>query len=129
MTAKLLQITSTNSRDGFVILELADNDGFAYEIKLNSIDVASLMGSVRAQLDEVLEIGQNWALPGMQRVQYLETGGKVFFRVFLSDHLFHEYPVPTNTTLSEELKYFADRIEARNAAKATHQLPDTGRKN
>jgi hypothetical protein len=129
-TPKELKITSTDSRDGLVILSLSDNEEGAYEIKLNSVDVASLIGSVRAQLDEALTSGKNWAMPGIQRVQYVETPETIFFRVFLSDHLYHEYPVPRDTTLGVELKAFADRAEARNAAKATHQLPDNpARKN
>lgn len=126
---KNLRITSADSHDGLVILNLTDDAGASYEVKLNSMDVATLMGSVRAQLDDLLPTAANWGMPGMQRVQYQETSEKVFFRVFLSEHLFHEYPVPKNTTLAEDLKYFADRVEARNEAKATHQPPDTGRKN
>jgi hypothetical protein len=128
-TPRELRITSTDSREGFVILNLTDDDAANYEIKLNSMDVASLMGSVRAQLELALGTGANWGMPGMQRVQFVETPETVFFRVFLGEHQYHEYPVPMNTTLAEELKNFADRVEARNAAKATHRLPDTGKKN
>jgi hypothetical protein len=127
-TSKELRITSTDSREGFVILNLSDTEGAPYEVRLNSMDVASLMGSVRAQLDLALMTGVNWGMPGMQRVQYVETPGTVFFRVFLGEHQYHEYPIPMNTTLAEELKNFADRVEARNAAKATHQPPDSGHK-
>ena len=125
---KELKIASTDSRGGLVILNLSDEAAGSYEVRLTSMDVASLMGSIRAQLDQALASGANWGMPGMQRVQLVETPETVFFRVFLGEHLYHEYPVPRNTTLGEELKNFADRVEARNAAKATHQLPGGGQK-
>jgi hypothetical protein len=127
-----LTIKHTDSRDGLVILAVKDDRGEDYEITLNSMDVASLMGSLRASVDEVLShpLAESIGMPGMKRVQYVETPENVFFRVFLSDHLFHEYPVPVNTTLAAELKLFGDRVEARNLAKATHQPRDIpGRKN
>jgi hypothetical protein len=120
-----LQIVSTDSRDHFVILILADRDGATYEVKLNSMDVASLMGAVRTQLDAILPTSPNWGMPNMQRVQYVETPETLYFRVFLSEHQYHEYPVPRDTTLGAELKAFGDRAEAINAAKATHHPPDT----
>jgi hypothetical protein len=121
-----LKITSTDSRDDFVILNLADGEGVPYEVKLNSMDVASLMGSVGAQLDTILPHSRNWGMPGMQRVQYVETPETLYFRVFLGEHQYHEYPVASDTTLGVELKAFADRFEARLEAKTTHQPPDTG---
>lgn len=118
---KELKITSTDSRDEYVILNLTDGTNDIYEVKLNSMDVASLMGSVRAQLDAIVPSSPNWGMPGMQRVQYVETPETLYFRVFLGEHQYHEYPVARDTNLGVELKAFADRIEARNAAKATHQ--------
>lgn len=127
-----LKIDHTESRDGLVILALKDDAGGIYEVILNSMDVASLMGSLRACVEESIADSSagSVGMPGMKRVQHVETPENVFFRVFLSDHLFHEYPVPANTTLAADLKMFADRAEARNLAKATHQPPDTrSRKN
>jgi hypothetical protein len=123
-----LKMASTDSRDGLIILNLVDSDSVPFEVKLNSMDVASLMGSVRVQLDLALLAGGNWGMPGMQRVQFVETPETIFFRVFLGEHQYHEYPVPKGTTLATELKIFADRAEAQNAAKATHQPPATGSK-
>lgn len=122
-----LKITSTDSDDGLVVINLADENGSPHSIKLNSMDVASLFGALRASLEEALghPSAEGVGLPGMQRVQYVETPENVFFRVYLSDRLFHEYPVPRNTTLAVELKEFGDRVEARNMAKATHQSPGT----
>ena len=58
----------------------------------------------------------------MKRVQLVETPERVLFRIFLSEHVFHEYPVPKGTILAEELLLFAHRVEARNDAAATHPL-------
>jgi hypothetical protein len=94
---------------------------------LNSIDTATLIGTLRASLEEA--VGQpaagSMGLPGMKWVQYGENEETVFFRVFLSDRVFHEYPVPKNTTLATELKAFGDRVEARNLAKVTNPQPDS----
>jgi hypothetical protein len=60
----------------------------------------------------------------MKWVQYAEYEDRVCFRIFLADRLYHEYPVPKNTTLAAELKAFGDRVEARNEAKVTHVRPD-----
>jgi hypothetical protein len=121
-----LKITDTDSKDGMVILNLVEDNGAPHSISLNSMDVASLMGSLRASLEEAIghPSSESVGLPGMQRVQYVETPDTVYFRVFLSDRLFHEYPVPRDTTLGTELKLFGDRVEARNMAKATHQPPE-----
>src|ERR1700730_14938839 len=115
-----LRITHTDSRDGLVILSMKDAADNPYEVQLTSMDVASLMGSLRVQLDEALSHPQatNIRMAGMKRVQYVETPESLYFRVFL-------YPVERMTTLGDELKLFADRVEARNAAKATHQLSGT----
>lgn len=117
-----LKLTSTNTENGFVLLNAADITGKSFQIQLNSMDVASLMGSLRVALDDILQhpSAESVSLPGMKRVQYVETPETIFFRVFLNDHLFHEYPVPRNTTLAADLKEFADRVDARNMAKATH---------
>jgi hypothetical protein len=121
-----LTMDNTDTRDGLVILTLKDAAGKAYEVKLNSIDVASLMGSLQISVEAAMThpMAQSHGMPSMKRVQYIEMPEKVFFRVFLTDRLFHEYPVPRDTTSAAELKLFGDRVEARNMAKATHQPPD-----
>lgn len=127
-----LRIYETDSRGDFIILALKDDSGSPYEVKLTSMDVATLMISLRLQLDTVIARpdAKHVGMPGMQRVQYVETPETALFRVFLTDRLFHEYPVPRNTTLGEELKVFGDRVEARNAAKATRPTSGIlGRKN
>jgi hypothetical protein len=120
-----VKIKHTDSRDGLVILALKDENG-VYEVELTSMDVENLIGALRASREEAIghpsagSIGQ----PGMHRVQYFEVGQTLFFRIFLNDRIYHEYPVGADTTLGVELKAFADRFEARNLAKATHPLRD-----
>lgn len=123
-----LRITHTASRGDLVVLTLIDErTGSPFEIELNSMDVASLMGSVRVALDEALgsPSARSLGMPGMQRVQYVETPEMGYFRVFIGEHLYHEYPVPRDTTLGVELQEFGDRVEARNMAKATSRSPDS----
>jgi hypothetical protein len=60
----------------------------------------------------------------MERVQVVETAEEVFFRVYVNDRISHDYPVPKGTVLADELRMMADRMEARNSAKAAHPLPD-----
>jgi hypothetical protein len=62
-------------------------------------------------------------LPGIERVQIVETAEEVFFRVYMNDRISHDYPVPKGTVLADELRMMADRMEARSA-KATHPSPD-----
>jgi hypothetical protein len=46
------------------------------------------------------------------------------FRVYMNDRISHDYPVPKETVLADELRMLADRMEARNSEKATHPSPD-----
>lgn len=122
-----LKMLETDSRDGLVILTLFDANGEHYSVKLNSLDVASLIGSLRASLEEAVghPSAESVALPEMTRVQYVETPEIGFFRVFVNDRIYHEYPVRNDTVLGSELKLFGDRVVARNEAQATHQQHGT----
>jgi hypothetical protein len=113
-------------RDGDVVVRLKDDDGRSYEVTLNTLDGAYFIGAFRAALGESIQnpLADSMVLPGMKWVQYVETEEAVSLRIFLSERLFHEYPVPKDTTLAAELKAFGDRVEARNLAKATHSLPE-----
>lgn len=120
-----LQIVSTDSEDGKVIIHLRGPSGDEHAVKLNSMSVASLLGALRVSHSEA--ISSPSAEPGsmpMHRVQYQEAGETLFFRVFVSPLVFHEYTVPANTTLSEPLKVFADTYEAISMELAIHQSPD-----
>jgi hypothetical protein len=120
-----LRIQSVNPSAANVILNLEDDEGTKHVVTINSMDVASLIGVLRMSLEEALghPAAGNLGMPDMQRVQYVETPETGFFRVFVNEHLYHEYPIALNTTLGQELKLFADRFEARNLAKTTHQPP------
>ena len=52
-------------------------------------------------------------------MQIVETAEEVFSRVYMNDRISHDYPVPKGTVLADELRMMADRMEARNSAKAT----------
>lgn len=122
-----MRIIHTDARDGLVIVGLVDTAGKAHELALNTIDAASLIGALRASLEDAIghPLASNIALPGMVRVQYVETEKEIFFRVYMNERISHDYPVPKGTTLAAELKLFGDRLEARNLAKATHSPPDS----
>lgn len=125
-----LNLKHADAANGFVVLAFTDEAGQDYELKLSTIDAASLIAALNFQIREIAQSpdAQSHGLPGMCRVQYSETPETLFFRVFLSEHLYHEYELPRRTDLAEELMAFADRWEARQEAKATHLPPDTGRK-
>jgi hypothetical protein len=122
-----LKITLTDTSEGEVILGLRDVAGKNYEVRLGSIDVAALISALSASMQELLDdpTARSQTLPGMQRVQLVESSKEVLFRVFLTDRLFHEYPVPINTTLSEDLRFLADRVAARQEARITNRPPDS----
>lgn len=119
--AKELQVVSTDAINDDVVINLRDETGTAFTVALKTIDVASLVGMLRASLEEAGKHPQSggWALPGIHHVQYYKNGGTEYFRVYLSERLFHEYTVQPNTVLALELKEFADRVEARALRKAT----------
>jgi hypothetical protein len=127
-----MKITGTDARDGVVVIELMQGAGL-YEVTLPPIEAASLISALRASLEDAIghPSADSMALPGMERVQYVEHENEVFFRVYMNDRVSHDYPVPKGTVLADELKLLADRVEARNLAKATHRSSDSpsGKKN
>jgi hypothetical protein len=108
-----------------IVLTFEDHAGELCEAKLSSMDAATLMFALERLIQEVVEHPQARSpqLPGMRFVQYIERAGDVFFRVSVAQGVFHDYPVPKNTTLAEELRLFADRMAARQEAKVTHSPP------
>ena len=134
MATTNLKLTHADAREDKLVLGLRDEADNDYEVTINSMNVADLLGSIRAALADMIghPKADSYALPGMKRVQYLATPNEVFFRVFLSDRVSHDYPVPRGTTLATELEIFGNRVEALNLAKATHQPPEpdiSGKKN
>jgi hypothetical protein len=125
MRAKIMKLTYTDSRDGRVIIGFTDERG-EHEIALSTIETADLIGALRTSLEETIgsPAADSMALPGIERVQILETAEEVLFRVYMNDRISHDYPVPKGAVLADELRMLADRMEARNSAKARHPSPD-----
>lgn len=126
-----MKIKYTDARDGKVVIGL-EEDANGSEIILNSIELASLSGMLQISLEEAISqpAAKGVGMPGIQRVQYVETPETLLFRIYLNDRIFHEYPVPHDTNLGIELKKFADQLELRNLAKANLSQPgDPTRKN
>lgn len=94
------------------------------------MDAATLMFALERLIEEAVQHPQARSprLPGMRFVQLLETEEEVFFRVSVAEGVFHDYPVPKNTTLAEDLRHFADRVSARQEARVTHLPPDDRRR-
>lgn len=119
-----MKIVSTDSRDGMVIIALKDEHD-SHEISLNTMDAGFLIGALRASIEEAIghPAAYSTTLPGIERVQFVETPTDIFFRVYMNERVYHEYSVPKGTTMADELKLFADRVEARNWGKATNRPP------
>jgi hypothetical protein len=125
MRAKIMKLTYTDSRDGRVVIGFTDERG-EHEIALSTVETADLIGALRTSLEEAIgsPAAGSMALPGIERVRIVETAEEVVFRVYMNDRISHDYPVPRGTVLADELRMLADRMEARNSAKATHPSPD-----
>lgn len=111
-----------------VILAFEDENGEEYQASLNTIDAATLISILSTLIQRIANdpSARSPSLPGMRYVQLLETGEEVFLRIAIGEHgVFHDYPVPRNTTLAEDLRFLADRVAARQEAKVTHQPPDS----
>ena len=121
-----MKIAYTDARDGSIVIGLTE-DGGLREVTLNTLDATHLIGALRASIEEAIghPAAYSTTLPGIERVQFVETPTEIFFRIYMNDRVYHEYPVPKGTTMADELKLFADRVEARNWAKATNQPPDS----
>jgi hypothetical protein len=121
-----MKFKDVDAVDGKVVIALEDDKGKRHEIPLNSIDTASFISILRTKLEEAIgqPAAEGWHLPGMVRVQMAVSEEEIIFRIYMNDHIYHGYPVPKGTNLHGELKLLADRLEARNLAKATHPQSD-----
>src|SRR5207302_8365763 len=86
MRAKIMKITYTDSRDGMVLIGFTDERG-EHEIALSTIETADLIGALRTSLKEAVgsPAASSMGLPGIERVQIVETAEEVFFRVYMND--------------------------------------------
>ncbi|MGY4281172.1 hypothetical protein ACVWXO_000392 [Bradyrhizobium sp. LM2.7] len=110
MRAKIMRITHTDSADGMVLVGFTDERG-EHEIALSTIETADLIGALRTSLEEAVgsPAANSMSLPGIERVQIVETAEEVFFRIYMNDRISHDYPVPKGTVLADELRMMADR--------------------
>ena len=97
-----MKIVSTDSRDGKVIIALKGNDRRLHEISLNTMDAAHLLGALRSSIEEAIghPAAYSTTLPGIERVQFVETPSDIFFWIYMNERIYHEYPVPKGTTMA-----------------------------
>jgi len=121
---KDIRIDSAGAEDGKVSIMLQSDGGTQFRLPLNSADTIALMNVLSQLLNDAVRQPQaaSASLP-LHHVQYQETPETLYFRVFVTDQVFHEYSVAQNTTLSAALKVFADTYEAESLALAMRQSP------
>jgi hypothetical protein len=110
-----------------IILEFEDETGELCQAAVGTMDAGTMISALAKLIEEISlkPTDRNPMMPGMNFVQLLETAEEVWLRISIGDHgLFHDYPVPKNTTLAEDLRLLADRVAARQEAKVTH--PQSG---
>jgi len=110
-----------------IILEFEDDGGEPCQASIGTMDAATMISALSNLIEGISlkPTDRNPMLPGMNYVQLLETKEEVWLRISIGDHgLFHDYPVPKNTTLAEDLRFLADRVSARQEAKVTN--PQSG---
>lgn len=119
-----LRIVSTSSEDGKILILLQSEDGTEFRVPLNSADTLALLNILPQLLDESVSNPQaaSASMP-LHHVQFQETPETLYFRVYVTDQVFHEYSVPQDTTVSVALKAFAERYEAEAVALAMRQAP------
>lgn len=119
-----LKVVSTDSRDGKVVVAL-DNDGIASELVFDTMECQTIISALHASLEEAAKhpLSASRAALHVDHLQFQQTSETVFFRVFLTDRLFHEYQIPADTTIADDLMMVADRNAARQEAKITHSEP------
>jgi hypothetical protein len=109
-----------------IVLAFEDETSEPCEARITTMDAATLMFALERLIQEAVQQPQARSpqLPGMRYVQLLERAEDIFFRVSVAEGVFHDYPVPKNTTLAEDLRFLCDRVAARQEAKVTHSPPD-----
>jgi hypothetical protein len=111
-----------------IALRFEDETGEQYEAKLTTIDAVTLASSLPGLIDRAASTpnARNVEMLGMNFVQLIENEEMAWLRISIGDHgIFHDYGVPRNTTLATDLRFLADRVAARQEAKATHSPPDS----
>jgi hypothetical protein len=124
--------TSLGTEADQIAMKFKDEAGEDYEALFSTLETASLLSALPKLIEEIVAQpnDRNPMMPGMSFVQLLEKEEEVWLRISIGEHgLFHDYPVPKNTTLAEDLRFLADRVAARQETKVTHPQSDSpGRK-
>lgn len=119
-----MKFSAGENRDGMIVISLEKDDRPDNEVHLNSMDVMSLMSLLQTLLKEGISdpAAGPWAHANIHHLQFrMNPNGDQSFCIYLTPSIFHEYVVPANTNLSVDLKEFADRVSARQLARATIQ--------
>jgi hypothetical protein len=109
-----------------IILEFEDDSGEPCQASIGTMDAATMISALSKLIEQVSlkPTDRNPMMPGMNYVQLLETKEEVWLRISIGEHgLFHDYPVPINTTLAEDLRFLATRVAARQEVKVTNPQP------
>ncbi len=121
-----MKVKAVENRSGKVVIILDRENGPDNEIMFNSMDAMEFLSAAETVLKEVIDdpSATSYGSIGIHHLQFRTMpNGDQFFCVYVGQSTFHEYKVPPGTTLSTELKLFADRVEAQNLARATTQPP------
>jgi hypothetical protein len=100
-----MKLIKTDTRNGLIILYLEDERG-THEIELTSMNVEDLIGALRASQEEAIghSSAHNYTRPGIHRVQYVQTPETLYFRIFLNERLYHEYPIDRDPPIAATLR-------------------------
>jgi len=125
---RALKPTHTGTEGDQIVLSFEDETGEECRAKFSTAEVATLLSALPKMIEEIVgkPTDRNPTMPGMNFVQLLETKEEVWLRISIGDHgLFHDYPVPKDTTLAANLRFLSDRVAARQEAKTTN--PQSGK--
>jgi hypothetical protein len=120
---RTLKPTHIDTDGDQIVLAFEDQTGEPCEARISTLEAATLLTALPRMVEQIVgkPTDRNPTMPGMTFVQLLETKEEVWLRISIGDHgLFHDYPVPKDTTLAEDLRFLADRVAARQEAKVTN---------
>lgn len=106
-----------------IVLNLESASGEKFGAKMSTLDAGSLISGLGRLIEAISRkpTDRSPLMPGMNSVQLIETEAEIRLRISIGDQgLFHDYPVPKNTSLAEDLRFLADRVGAREEAELTH---------
>lgn len=121
MTVKQLFIVATDAEDGKTVVKLSDGAGGQYELKMPSMECQSLIEMLKLSLAEALRQPQaeSGSALSFEKLQLEQAGETLFVRLFLTDKVFHEYQIPIDTNVANDLMVALELGQKRNEAKIT----------